>query len=67
MGRKKLEVTKHSLNLREGDYDYLRQYCVGKHIEASDIIRAQVSKIVDALRKAEETTRTFPEIDEVQL
>ena len=51
MARKKLDITRHTLNLRAGDYEFLQDFCQGKDIEASEIIRAQISKAVDTLRE----------------
>lgn len=43
----KTQTTKHSVNLREGDYEALQDYVQGKPVHASDIIRTLVSRFVD--------------------
>ncbi len=41
------DTTKHSVNLRTGDYAAIQSYLRGKPIHASDIIRQLVADYVD--------------------
>lgn len=42
-------VTKHSINLREGDYEALQRFFGPRDIPASQVIRKLVSRFVDNL------------------
>ena len=66
MPRRKLDVTKHTFNLRTGDVDFLRNFCRDLDIEASDIIRNQIAKVVDAI-KARQAAAVSPANIEVEL
>jgi hypothetical protein len=55
-------IKKHTLNLREGDWDYLESIARGKCIPTSLVIRTLVSNKVDELRARENST--VPELDE---
>ena len=57
----KLPLTKHTLNLREGDFAYLESAYRDKGTPTSHVIRVLVSKHVDRMRAAE-----FAPLPEVQ-
>ncbi len=42
-----IETTKHSINLRDGDYAAIQAHVKDKPIHASDVIRELISKYVD--------------------
>lgn len=47
--------SKHTMNLREGDLDYLSQAYSDRGVSATAVIRRLVSAHVDALRRKEPT------------
>ena len=47
---------KHTLNLREGDWDYIESVYLPKGLATAVVIRTIVSNLVDRLRKQEEPT-----------
>lgn len=49
-----MQLSKHTLNLREGDYEYLSDTYGPNNIHASFVIRRIVSVHVDKLREREE-------------
>ena len=51
----KLPLTKVTLNLREGDFDFLQSVYHAAGVGASTVVRALVQKHVDELRAKEET------------
>ncbi len=59
MARKKLDVTPHCLNFRNGDIEFLKDFCRNKDINMSDIVRTQISKVVDKI-KAEQARVSNP-------
>lgn len=67
MPRIAADRTRHNINLRRGDYEFLKTYCLDKEANASDMIRATVSKLVDAIKaaqsKANASAGATPEVD----
>lgn len=57
----KLPLQKHTLNLREGDFDYLESTYRDSGTPTSHVIRVLVSKHVDTLRARESSE--LPAID----
>ena len=49
----KMETTKHSINLRVGDYEAIQSALKNKPFHASDVIRNLVSRYVDKVLKVE--------------
>lgn len=49
----KKPLQKHTLNLREGDWDYLESIFKPNGIDVSFVIRSLVSKLVDTKRAEE--------------
>lgn len=46
-----MKLQKHTLNLREGDYDRLGELFASKGIKPANVIRAIVSRYVDHLTR----------------
>lgn len=67
MPRQKQDITRHNVNLRSGDYQYLVDYCQDKDIDASGIIRQQIAKTVDTLRAIEARVKTTADELDVKL
>ena len=61
------DLQKHTLNLRRGDYDWLRYFCADKDIKASKIIQSLVSKGVDRLKAAHESATPTANPDQLDL
>jgi len=62
VGKKKNEdLQKHTLNLREGDWDYLERVFSERGYPVSSIVRNVISHYVDRLKVREKTEA--PEID----
>lgn len=59
----KADLRKHTLNLREGDWDYLESICKPQGISTSEVVRVLVSNYVDKKRAQE----TPPDFDDVNL
>lgn len=47
------ELTKHTLNLRQGDMDFISQIALPRGVAASLIVRTLVSRYVDRMRSRE--------------
>ena len=67
MPRPKLDTTKHSINLRRGDYECLIEYCQSRDHDASELIRRQVSVIVDAIRRTQAEVRAASTPAQIEL
>lgn len=57
------DLTKHTLNLRAGDYAYISTLCESRSIPTALLIRRIISKFVDE-RKAKQVT---PEIGDLNV
>jgi hypothetical protein len=47
------QLKKHTLFLRDGDWDYLTEVYSSRRIATSDVVRTLVAQFVDKLREAE--------------
>lgn len=47
------DLQKHTINLREGDMEYLMDFYASSNIPASQVVRLLVSDHVDKLKKNE--------------
>lgn len=54
-----MELQKHTLNLRKGDYETIQAYFAHREIRASVIIRKIVSRFVDELINKEPDTEVL--------
>lgn len=59
----KTDLQKHTLNLRAGDWDYITARFGPKGHHTSNIVRAIVSKFVDAIKDQDEKSDIKMEID----
>ena len=48
-----MNLKKHTINLREGDYDYLATICQSRALPVSNLIRSIISAYVDNLKQQE--------------
>ena len=55
-------LQKHTMNLREGDFDYIDSMFHSRSIPASLVIRTLVSNFVDS-KRAEEAHAEKPQLD----
>ncbi len=55
------KLVKQTLNLREGDWDYLTEVFRPKGTTTSEVVRQLVSNLVDKLRAAETPDTAKPE------
>ena len=58
-----IPLQKHTLNLREGDFDFIASRCAGTSQNASQVVRRVVSTYVDALRRQAEEAAPSIELD----
>lgn len=58
-----VELKKHTLNLRDGDWDYISRLTQGSNLNTSDVIRTLVSAFVDRKRKEEGSQEINVEIN----
>lgn len=49
----KLELSKHSINLRHGDYARIDSYALQNNLKAAYVIRTVISRFVDTLDEIE--------------
>lgn len=56
-------LRKHTLNLREGDWDFLAARFGPKGIHTSDVVRSIVSRFVDAMQTQGEKENIEVELD----
>lgn len=66
MPPKKLDLQKHTMNLRAGDYARIADACLNKDYNASDVIRRLVSRYVDELESIGSNTG-LNEVEDIQL
>lgn len=59
----KTTLQKHTLNLRAGDWDYITARFAPKGHHTSNVVRAVVSKFVDAMQDQDEKADIKMEID----
>ena len=50
------EISKHTLNLRSGDWDYIESIYKARGIATAVVVRSLVSRFVDAKRSGEDRT-----------
>lgn len=50
---KKMNLKKHTLHLRAGDFDYLSTICAEHNVPTVTLVRRIISRYVDDLRKKE--------------
>ena len=50
------EISKHTLNLRAGDWDYIESIYKPRGIATAVVVRSLVSRFVDAKRSGEDRT-----------
>lgn len=65
MAEKLEDIDRHTINLRKGDYQFLKEYCVNKDINASDVVRKAVSQVVDRIRHTQ--TAVASEVPRVEV
>lgn len=56
-------LQKHTLNLREGDWDYITARFASKGHHTSTIVRTVVSRFVDAMKDQEEKGNIQVKVD----
>lgn len=61
--RRRNDLTKHTLNLRAGDFAFLSTLCVNNGIPTASLLRKIVSNYVDRVRAKEEK---LPDIGELE-
>jgi hypothetical protein len=59
----KLDLTKHTLNLRQGDWDFLESVYQQQGVPTAAVVRALVSGHVNKLRNRESTTAPDIEVN----
>lgn len=59
----KVDLQKHTLNLRSGDWDYITARFHPKGKDTSTVIRSIVSKFVDAIRSYDDEATIEVDLD----
>lgn len=59
------KLKKHTLFLRDGDWDYLTEVYGPRRIATSDVVRTVVAQFVDNLRAAESTAEPQIKIEDL--
>lgn len=58
-----MKTRKHTLHLREGDWDYLTSAFGPRGISTSYVVRQTIANLVDGLREKEKTSDDDIEVD----
>lgn len=62
-----MQLRKHTLNLRDGDFDFLTSICEPKGVQTSVLIRTIVSNYVDNIKTQIGEENTTPEVDGIEV